>query len=105
MRKYVCPTPKHECNGTTFRATNIGLRQSIKAHNTPEEAFRCYVAHLKKQGYKQTGARTFQREGEPVKILTKKSKFGAVLRGGKMSKDTGRRVVPYNMLTGIIVSE
>jgi hypothetical protein len=98
--KYLCGTPDTYCIGSLSSVSN-GLRKSRKAHGQPEEAFACYAQYLIKQGYTQCGPREFylvdKRSGEagPIVVLTKKSRFGARLRGGK-----GNRYTPEGEATG-----
>lgn len=83
--KILCGSPDHHCTGAPF-VTDQQLR-SRKAHATSEEAFRCYAHHLLLDGYTQIGSREFKPPGGgPVRLLTKKSRFGGNLRGGKESR-------------------
>lgn len=79
--KILCGTPDAHCKGSRYITT-----QSLpkKAHPSRVEAFRCYARYLiKVLGYTQIGSREFAKEGQPVRVLNKKSKFGALLRTGK----------------------
>ena len=105
MRKYLCGVPKEHCSGTTSYLINITA--VIKVHNSPEEAFNCHAKYLiNKLGYKRVGSREFDlNDGSPVRVLTKKSKFGGVLRTGKHEQVKAKRLVPrHEALGGVIIS-
>jgi len=38
------------------------------------------------EGYEQIGPREFQKDGHPVRVLTKKMRFGGRLRPGKAGR-------------------
>ncbi len=104
MRKYVCGVNPSECSGAVLQ-TSAGLRGKIvKAHGSPLEAFRCKRRDLLRQGYKEVGMREFSPpDGGPILVLTKKSRFGAALRGGKrgggLASETSR-VMPLKRTGG-----
>jgi len=79
--KYRCGTPSIHCVG------NKGLQAPAlaeKCHGARDEAYKCYRNYLiKVEGYTQIGSREFRKEGHPVRVLTKKIRFGARLRPGK----------------------
>ncbi|HKI30858.1 MAG TPA: hypothetical protein VKA46_03220 [Gemmataceae bacterium] len=81
-KRRLCGLPAQECRGDAG-GLSPGL-SGLKSHATAEEAFECYRAWLLRQGYRQVGGREFEapRAGRIV-VLTKKSRFGALLRGGK----------------------
>lgn len=80
--KVLCGTPDHHCTGAPF-VTDQQLRFR-KAHAGNEEAFHCYARHLLLDKYIQIGPREFRpADGGPIRLLTKKSKFGGRLRDGK----------------------
>ena len=81
QQMYVCGTPEKDCTGSFVKGSK-GMR-ATKAHATPEDAYRCYAASLKRAGYEERPNREFYKPGEAVMVLTKKSRFGAVLRLGK----------------------
>jgi len=88
--KYTCGVPSAYCQGSKI-ATSAGLSSSSQghAHGTPEEAFRCRRAHLISQGYIPIGSRALQPPphiGGLVLVLTKPSRFGGKMRGGKGSR-------------------
>jgi hypothetical protein len=64
---------------------------STRAHTSPEGAFNCHARHLvNDKGYEQIGPREFREpNGGPIRVLTKKSRFGGVLRGGKRGETGG----------------
>jgi hypothetical protein len=80
---HTCGVPKDSCSGTSSRV-NMALGTSRKLHPSPEDAFRCRQRYLIKEGYRQLGPRDFQdpNTGE-VLVLTKPSRYGAMLRNGK----------------------
>lgn len=81
-RKVLCGTPTEECTGSSF-VTDQKL-SSKKAHPTHEEAFDCHASYLVRAGFKRLGMREFQSpDGGPIRMLTKKSRFGGRLRSGK----------------------
>lgn len=85
MRKasaYMCGVPKGDCGGTLL-TTNRAL-DGVKGHGSPEDAFNCMRRHLLRQGYTQVGSRDFRPpDGGPIRVLTKKSRYGGKLRSGK----------------------
>jgi len=78
----------------------------LKAHNSAPEAFKCHARYLiKVLGYEQVGSREFRPpDGGPILVLTKKCRFGGVLRKGKGSGEGGNRVMPRRRLGGFIAS-
>ena len=98
MPSFMCGVPRGLCQGT-FRKVSKGLRSfddAVKTHGSRLQAFDCYKAYLLQQGYKRIGSREFQKAGEPITVLTKKSHFGARLRSGK----EGTRDMPSGQRTG-----
>lgn len=86
MDKFLCGAPKDRCTGG-LTTTSHGLHDSIKAHSSHLEAFKCFRAYLLKSGYMQIGPREFKSPDDgTVLILDKKSKFGGRLRPGKSEK-------------------
>src|SRR5689334_11732959 len=104
--KYTCGTPRNACSGSTLSVSH-GLSGTSQAHghSSPEEAFKCHRAHLLGQGYTQLDGRALRPPVGPdgelgeVVILTKPSRFGGMLRGGK-----GSRSMPNGKHGGNIVS-
>lgn len=103
MRKYTCGVPKEQCKGS-FTDLNSGTRNLIvKTHVSPEEAFKCHKNWLLSQGYTQVGNREFSPPNNgPIRVLSKKTHFGGVLRFGKNEKRIGRRVMPKDFTGGMI---
>jgi hypothetical protein len=78
-RKFLCGVPKKYCCGS-FTTVD---KHSIKTHGTPQESFNCHKRYLLATGYKQIGSREFLKPGEPIRVLTKKCRFGSPIRVGK----------------------
>ena len=91
-RGYVCGTPREECTGGAA-GLNFNIRGGVaKIHSSTEEAFRCYSRHLMNHGFKRTGNREFTPDdGGPTRILTKKIRYGGMLRPGKRQDKGGKR--------------
>ena len=87
--RYACGTPSAHC-GAKKVSVSAGLTQTSQSrtHSTPEEAFRCHRAYLiDVEGYKMLDGRALSPPDDgPVRVLTKPSRFGARLRGGKGSR-------------------
>lgn len=79
-----CGTPEGECNGYHIPADNS--KKYFQGHDSHEAAYRCYANYLKRQGYQEHANREFHKPGEPVIVLTKKSRFGLALRAGKADR-------------------
>ena len=98
QKRYLCGVPDNYCQGSLTQSCN-GLGKSCRSHGSPMQAFSCYANYLIKQGYKQVGPREFSSPNNgPIVVLTKKSKFGTMLRGGK-----GDRFMPSNFNSGGII--
>lgn len=80
--KFLCGTPLSHCTGSNGGGVSGGLK-GAKLHGSPEEAFKCHAKYMIADGYVQVGNREFCKGDGPIVVLTKKSKFGAMLRGGK----------------------
>lgn len=93
--KYSCGVDEHNCSGGKV-VMNAALNTKIKkAHDSPEEAFRCRVHFLREAGWKQVGSREFKPPGGgPILVLTRKSKFGTRFRMGKNQDGQGHRFEP-----------
>ena len=106
MRKYTCGVPKEHCFGSSNFVVNI--TSITKIHCSSEEAFNCHARWLVNVlGYKRIGSREFDlQNGSPIRVLTKKSRFGGVLRIGKHGEGAKtKRLVPrHNALGGLIAS-
>lgn len=97
--KHACGVPMEYCTGSNTSVSN-GLKKSSKIHSSPEDAHKCYGRYLIKEGYKQVGSREYENPKTGyITVLTKKSKFGARLRGGKAD-----RFMPEKMCGGHIIS-
>ena len=103
---YTCGVDEKRCSGSKMTASQ-GLRNFLKIHGSPEEAFKCKARDLvANEGYTQIGPREFSpKDGGPILVLTKKSKFGGILRRGKRGTETGstNRVMPKKRGGGFIV--
>lgn len=97
--KYSCGVLSEFCTGGLTQVSS-GLKKSGKTHSSPQEAFKCYARWLIRQGYKQVGPREFCNGDGPILVLTKKSRFGSRLRGGK-----GDRQIPSVTPGGHIISQ
>lgn len=102
--KIMCGVPTAECRGAVSASTN-GMGAGKKMHTDHEQAKRCYVAWLLRQGYEQIGSREFRppktpegESGGPILVLNKVSKFGSVMRTGK----EGNRHMPRKRTGGTI---
>ena len=97
-RRYriLCGVPKINCTGSI---TVMSARmRDVKSHSSRDEAFRCYKRYLVKvEGYTQIGSREFRKEGHPIRVLTKRIRFGGMLRSGKSGEGGGAgRFMPEN---------
>ena len=88
---FLCPTPKSHCCGSNGNYSASLDKQKIKKHGSPEEAMKCYAAYLISEGYERISPREFRKEGEPIMVLTKVSRFGARLRSGKAGEGAAAR--------------
>lgn len=111
MRMYTCGVPTINCNGSGI-TTSFGIRSILKAHNSSVEAFKCRARYLiTVLGYTKEGptgplgAREFcPPDGGPILVLTKKCRFGGMLRKGKGGETGSSRVMPRKGLGGMISS-
>lgn len=94
--KFLCGTPQSYCTGGQAQ-TSHGLK-NMKTHGSSLQAFNCYKSYLIQTGYKQVGPRELCKDDGPIVVLTKKSRFGARLRGAK-----GDRQMPSTDATGGVV--
>lgn len=83
----MCGVPYADCCGSTSMMPKSISQGGKKVHNTTQEAYRCMRRYLIKQGYEEIGRGEFRKPGEPVKLLSKQSKFGTPLRKGKSPQD------------------
>lgn len=80
---HMCGVPKDKCAGSMSNV-NAGLGGTRKVHSSPQAAFSCHKNYLLGLGYTLIDSRAFSPpDGGAVRILTKPSRFGAVLRNGK----------------------
>lgn len=98
---YACGVEKDFCSGTLAK-TNHGLgvpSNTIRAHASPEEAFRCARKALIAQGWEQLSSREYRPAGGgAIRVLTKQSRFGGRLRNGK----EGTRNMPARNGSGLL---
>jgi len=102
---YLCGVPFEHCMAP-MKDCSASLRDrhyrtgALKAHSSRDESFRCCVHYLTKVlGYKRVGGREFSPpDGGPIRVLTKKIRFGGRLRGGKQE-----RAMPSGIHTGGMV--
>lgn len=81
---YLCGTPELECVGGKITRVCNSYRGSKKGHASRDEAFKCYSKYLIRNGWTRIGSREFAGpNGGPVRVLTKKTRFGGRLRQGK----------------------
>ncbi len=84
-RAYTCGVPTEYCSGNSTHLNAMLSGSKPKAHNQPEAAFDCHAKYLMDvEGYTRLSSREFvPKDGGPIRVLTKKSRFGGELRGGK----------------------
>jgi len=85
---YLCGVSELECIAPI---KTVGSN-SRKVHGSRSEAFACFRRAMEKRGYKRIGSREFRKEGEPVYVAAKRTKFGARLRAGKSETGKGKRL-------------
>ncbi len=78
VHAYECNTPFDQCTGGN---NSNGGRH--KVHRSREEARRCYVQYLKRQGYTQLKSTQFisPNPDEGVLLISKVSKYGLRMKG------------------------
>lgn len=98
---YLCGTPAAYCTGS-LTPLNHGLeKEGLRAHSSTDESFKCAKRALLAQGYTQVDSRSFQPpDGGPIRVLTKKIRFGGKMRNGK----EGTRNMPHKRGGGICFS-
>lgn len=78
-----------------------------KVHADSADAFKChrkYLINIEK--FVPLGSRELAApDGSGVRVLTKQSRFGAILRGGKSGdkSSSAHRVMPIGKRSGVIV--
>ena len=98
--RYFCGVPSKECSGG-FAHVSKGLSARVHfVHSTSEESFRCHVKWLRKRGFVRVGNREFRDPEGGIQVLTKKIRFGAILRKGKGGEKStaGNRYMPEGKL-------
>lgn len=97
----LCQTPPEHCTGKVEEASH-GLLLHQRAHQSHDDAFRCYVHYLVHvQGYQRLDSRAYHRPGEPVLVVTKRSHYGARMRTGGVEK--ARRVMPRVLSRAVLI--
>jgi hypothetical protein len=97
---YLCGVSKEYCTGM-LTPLNHSLPEGTRSHSSTTEAFRCAKNSLLAQGYTQVDARAYQPPGGgPIRVLTKKIRFGGKMRNGK----EGTRNMPHKRGGGICFS-
>lgn len=98
MYRVLCGVPEGDCHGSMAGASfAIGGFQvkARKMHSSHDEAFNCYIAWKQRLGYKRIGPREMEpKDGGPILVLTKRSRFGARLRLGKGGANVSSRFMP-----------
>jgi hypothetical protein len=85
MPLFLCGVDKGICTGSTTSGGAPYMHKFVlQTHGSPEDAFRCKVRSLLLSGYQRIGPREFQKPGEPILVLDKKSKFGQRLYYAKV---------------------
>lgn len=96
-RRHACGVPEYECTGSitqTHQATR-------KLHSTSAQAFKCMERYLLSQGYTKVGSREFAAPNDgPVRVLTKKVRYGMAFRPGKPT----RWMFPLHATGGDVIS-
>jgi len=101
--RVLCGVPALECIGSGYITTQA---LSKKAHASRVEAFNCMRKHLLNEGWEQIGPREFRPpDGGYIRVLTKKSRYGGMLRQGKAGEDGGMsssRFMPKKRTQGTV---
>lgn len=104
---YTCGVPAHQCTGSESKVSKDVHKYIHKVHGTSEAAFRCHVKWMQSQGYVMTSSRTLKHaDGGPTIMLTKKSRFGGIMRKGKRPEGQRRatRWMPAKRGGGLVAS-
>lgn len=103
MRRYLCGVSDGGCFASVIETP---LNNKImRLHPTSEDAFKCKVRELIRQGYTRISSREFSKDNGPILVLTKQSHFGGMLRMGKAGegiRQTTKRCMWINYPGGII---
>lgn len=98
---HLCGVSKEYCTGTLQPLNHSLDKDDLRVHSSSEGAFNCMRNSLLAQGYTQVDARAFQPPGGgPIRVLTKKIRFGGKMRNGK----EGTRNMPHKRGGGICFS-
>lgn len=105
MNKSTCQTPREECSGALEITNNIFNRtKNAKLHNSPQEAFECFSRYLLSTGHKRVGSREFLQPQGGILVLTKKCRYGGVMRRGKEGNrwmpKSARKSTKNGLITG-----
>lgn len=107
MRRILCGTPKANCSGSVMQVSAwLGGVAGQKVHSDSPEAFKCYARYLVNElGYERLGSREFRTPDMGILVITKQTRFGAELRGGKRGQklQAGDRVMPKNKRSGVLI--
>lgn len=97
--KVLCGVPKGHCQGGR---TTVNHNDAAKAHGSHSEAFRCMAHYLVKiLGYTRIGSREFINPNDGyVNVLTKKSRYGILLRRGKSAEGMSSKRFTYKRHCG-----
>jgi hypothetical protein len=108
MKGYTCGVPKGHCSGGEPVLSHHLRKPPLKVHNSSVEAFRCHARWLVNvEGYERVGNREFVDPNDGrILVLTKKSRFGGVLRQGKRVETSkkSKRLMPRQWTGGMIAS-
>lgn len=106
MRRVMCGTPKEHCSGSSMQVNAwLGGVAGQKVHADSPEAFRCHARYLTNvRGYERLSSREFLTPDIGILVLTKQTRFGAELRGGKRGQKlmAGDRVMPKSNRSGVV---
>lgn len=105
MNKFTCQTPRETCGGALETTNNVFNRtKNVKLHNSPEEAFHCFERHLLSTGHVRVGQREFRQPQGGILVLTKKCRYGGVMRKGKEGNrwmpKSARKSTSNGLITG-----
>jgi len=108
MKFSICGVPVQHCSGSeAILSSHMRKMPQPKIHSSSESAFNCHARYLVDVlGYERRGSREFSPpDGGPIRVLTKKSRFGGGLRRGKSpDKKKGGRLMPEKFTGGLIAS-
>ena len=104
MKKYVaCGVPMSNCEGASAQLSS-SISGKLKVHGSHKQAFKCYEKYLLSLGFKKIGNREYEDpETHVIRVLTKKSRFGGLLRTGKSGEGATKRAMPEDRTGGLII--